>query len=657
MALIVLVMSAVSSVAADNDPNFYILNRQNGLSDNCVLQLHQLADGRMVTVTELTIDIYDGQRFNTMVIDTTRWVNVPAYSGATHLFADQHDRLWMKQWGRLYCFDLRTMRQEISADWHYDDFFIDQQSRTWYLKDSLLLDAASDSELLLPQEAGRLQDVVARADTVYTFFDSGMVIAWQPDGRQLYQSIAYGPDVSERYRSTSLVVCGSDSYLYQVRTGDGGSVLQSFDTHTRQWRQLLSSSDFMHTLTLTPTGMIYLTTPEGYLYINPATGERQTFNELHLPDGSILSTGINAVCLDREGGVWLGTYNSGVLYTSPLSGLFDTHPLNIEIHPILTTIYLHGMPLQPGAVYEGRTLLEETPPYVEHISFSHQQNSLAFQFSTMNYVRPRSTCYRYRFSGEGSQWHTLSADSAGRLVDDNGVFYLPLVGLSPGDYTLEVMASANARQWNEDDVRRIRFTIEHPWWQTAWAWLLYLVLLTAVVVLAFWFYRRKLQRQSREQMLLLRIQNLAKQVSQYEHPEAMVVLSEPESQQEETEQEPTSQEKLFMERATLLVEQHLATPQYGVEQLAADLCMERTGLYKKLTSLIEQSPVAFIRSIRLRRAADLLRQGQLSVAEIASRTGFSSTSYFSKCFQKEFGCKPSEYTGDEGSDVHNDRIL
>ena len=80
-----------------------------------------------------------------------------------------------------------------------------------------------------------------------------------------------------------------------------------------------------------------------------------------------------------------------------------------------------------------------------------------------------------------------------------------------------------------------------------------------------------------------------------------------------------------------------------MEQLAADLCMERTGLYKKLTALMQQSPVVFIRSIRLHRAADMLREGRLSIADVAERTGFSSTSYFSKCFQKEFGCKPSEY--------------
>lgn len=85
-----------------------------------------------------------------------------------------------------------------------------------------------------------------------------------------------------------------------------------------------------------------------------------------------------------------------------------------------------------------------------------------------------------------------------------------------------------------------------------------------------------------------------------------------------------------------LVEQHLEDGEYGVEQLAQDLCMERTGLYKKLTALTNTTPVAFIRSIRLHRAAALLQEGKQSVNEIAERTGFSSPSYFTKCFKKEF---------------------
>ena len=652
MLLTLSVFLSATVMATETDGSFYTLTRQQGLSSNCVISLLQLHDGRMVAVTDSAVDVYDGQRFTSVPIDTALWSSLPAYHGAAHLFADRDNgRLWMKHWGRLFCFDLRTMRQTSGKAVTADDFFIDDVGETWLLHRRKLT-SQKGRVLHLPQEAGNLQDLVSHADSIYAFFGTGRLIVYDNKGRQAYHSDAYDADAARRYAGTSLVVRGADGCFYQVRTGSGGAILLAFNPRKRQWRTLQTNATWMHTLTATPTGGLYLTTPDGYLRLHPQTGEQQTFNELHLPDGTVLSTGINTVWLDREGGIWLGTYQSGLLYTSPLSGIFDTRPINIDVFPILTTIYLHGQPLQVGHEYGGRTLLQVVPPYAESLTLSHDQNALAFQFATMNYVRPRSTCYRYRFSGEGDDWHTLSADSAAHLVDDKGVLYLPLVGLAPGRYTLEVMATTTPGHWDTDRVRRLTFTILPPWWQSPWAYILYIMCGLLLAGVAFLLYRRRLERRSREQMLLLRIQNLVEQVNQYNSAApALVVLSEPEpdgdAEQEvpaSPEPEPSAQEKEFMARATQLVEQHLGDPSYGVEQLAADLCMERTGLYKKLTALMQQPPVAFIRSIRLHRAAEMLRRGQCSIGDIAERTGFSSPSYFSKCFQKEFGCKPSEYT-------------
>ena len=82
-----LLFAVLTLSASSQEQHFYTLNRQNGLSDNCVLQLLQLHDGRMVTITPRTIDIYDGQRFSSLTIDTAQWVALPAYQGATHLTA------------------------------------------------------------------------------------------------------------------------------------------------------------------------------------------------------------------------------------------------------------------------------------------------------------------------------------------------------------------------------------------------------------------------------------------------------------------------------------------------------------------------------------------------------------------------------------------
>lgn len=100
-------------------------------------------------------------------------------------------------------------------------------------------------------------------------------------------------------------------------------------------------------------------------------------------------------------------------------------------------------------------------------------------------------------------------------------------------------------------------------------------------------------------------------------------------------------EKLI-QRALKYVEANLDNPDYSVELLSRDMGMDRTGLYRKLVHIIGKTPTTFIRSVRMKRAAVLLEEG-FTVNEVADRVGFSTASYLSKCFQEEFGMKPSQY--------------
>ena len=72
--------------------------------------------------------------------------------------------------------------------------------------------------------------------------------------------------------------------------------------------------------------------------------------------------------------------------------------------------------------------------------------------------------------------------------------------------------------------------------------------------------------------------------------------------------------------------------------------MSRMNLYRKLQAITGQTPTEFIRTIRLKRAAQLLQDGKLNVSEVADRVGFSSSSYFTKCFKEQFGVLPTQYS-------------
>lgn len=99
----------------------------------------------------------------------------------------------------------------------------------------------------------------------------------------------------------------------------------------------------------------------------------------------------------------------------------------------------------------------------------------------------------------------------------------------------------------------------------------------------------------------------------------------------------------FLKKAIALVEKNMDNCDYNIELFSDDMCMSRMNLYRKLQSITGQKPTEFIRSIRLKKAARLLSATNLSVVEIAEMVGFSTPSYFSKCFKEMFGVLPTQY--------------
>ncbi|MCE7040182.1 two-component regulator propeller domain-containing protein [Dyadobacter sp. CY312] len=104
-----------------------------------------------------------------------------------------------------------------------------------------------------------------------------------------------------------------------------------------------------------------------------------------------------------------------------------------------------------------------------------------------------------------------------------------------------------------------------------------------------------------------------------------------------------SMDEEFITKAVKVVEDHIANPDFTVEELSSEMAMSRMYLYKKLLSLTGKTPVEFIRIIRMRRAASLLGKSQLTVSEIAYQVGFNNPKYFARLFKEEFKVLPTEY--------------
>lgn len=99
----------------------------------------------------------------------------------------------------------------------------------------------------------------------------------------------------------------------------------------------------------------------------------------------------------------------------------------------------------------------------------------------------------------------------------------------------------------------------------------------------------------------------------------------------------------LVEKAVKYVETNMQRTDLSVEQVSAYLDVSRVYLYKKIKTATGLTPIEFIRLTRLRRAAQMLREGGVTVSEVAGRVGFNSPRNFSKYFRDEFGVLPSAY--------------
>ena len=510
---------------------FYVLNTQQGLSDNCILQMMQLADGRLAVRTPKDINLYDGRRFSWIPLPAEKAESITKYKGQTHLYADSQDRLWVKEYQKIFCIllaegrllehpldalpengkeDKMKMLRNSPTQNAIQDLFVDSRKDVWVVMGDSLLNTQDGNLIHLKKEWGCLQDLDTDGKQVYAFMDSGIVAVFQKD-KLAYTTSAYSAAEAQHYRNTSLTVQTPSGQFYQIRTGHDeknktdASIFLHFNPETRKYSRIYACDYILHTLNMSSDNQALISCQHGYLMFDFKLGTTpREVKELSLPDGKSLTTGINTVYRDKEGAIWLGTYHDGLIYVSPMLGLF--------------------------------------------------------------------------------------------------------------------------------------FTIDQPWWKSGWAiagFVVFLVILVGIITL---YLRRE------KKVNVTNIKNVTNVVNVINADSAKddnPSLPEDSLLPETAEAVYREPELILQVRA--LIEQHLGDGEYGVEQLAQDLCMERTGLYKKLTALTNTTPVAFIRSIRLHRAAALLQEGKQSVNEIAERTGFSSPSYFTKCFKKEFGVLPSEY--------------
>jgi len=146
------------------------------------------------------------------------------------------------------------------------------------------------------------------------------------------------------------------------------------------------------------------------------------------------------------------------------------------------------------------------------------------------------------------------------------------------------------------------------------------------------------------ELLALRVENLLKNRKELQSKFSREIRLEP------NDLSISNMHERFLTKAMEIVEANLDDSEFNADAFASEMCMSRVHLYRKLKALTNQSVSDFVRTARLKLAANLIGKNKLTIKEAAYTVGFKDPKYFSKCFKQQFGVKPSDYPQEEVED-------
>ena len=301
----------------------------------------------------------------------------------------------------------------------------------------------------------------------------------------------------------------------------------------------------------------------------------------------------------------------------------DSPAAHVKIHITDVRVGEHSIWLQPLRPHDA-----------DNITIGPDEQNLRIDFSTLDFTPNLRNGIRYAYQMEGIDrgWVYLPAG-------ENSAIYSHL---PKGTYKFTVKATDANGLWS-NDVTTLTIVRQPAWWETWWAYTLYIiaVLLVAFVILRLYIQRsrEKEERQMVENLLKakqLQVQTMKQQVQ--ENQKTLV------ADDAETDTPVTHElDDKFIQKAIQLIGQNLSNPDLNVIFLASELGMSRSTCQRRIKALTGQSPLDFIKSVKLKRAYDMLQQNKTAtVSEVMNAIGYSDQKSFTQSFKQAFGITPSE---------------
>ena len=309
-------------------------------------------------------------------------------------------------------------------------------------------------------------------------------------------------------------------------------------------------------------------------------------------------------------------------------GAFLTTAQQMESPAYRPQIVLTGVSIQGGEDNWAVT-------HADTLTLQPQERSITIHFAAIDYQAADRISYAFRLQKDGQrdtmQWNNIGSNRSVTLLD-----------LEPGTYRLE-MRSTNADGKWIDNSRVLTLIVQPTFWEAWYGKLLLVFILLSIVAIIIYtlLYIRRIKRQQRDTLEkylnLIEVRDKLSEVCGSLTADVKTAPQTPSLEPQSSELDPV------LQRVMQFVEENISNSEAGVGDMALAAAVSRSGLQRKLKQAMGITPQDLLREARIKRACQLLRETNKTVAEVAYSCGFTDPKYFSRSFKQSTGQSPTEY--------------
>ncbi|MDO5446728.1 MAG: helix-turn-helix domain-containing protein [Prevotellaceae bacterium] len=261
----------------------------------------------------------------------------------------------------------------------------------------------------------------------------------------------------------------------------------------------------------------------------------------------------------------------------------------------------------------------------DSIVLNSNERDLVVDFAALDYSGHYDAKYAINKSKDADTWQFLGKNNR-----------ISFVGMSPGEYHYFIRYTSSNGIWIDDEFE-LTIIVKPKFWETAWAQILFVLLLALIIFLSIRHYNYvKNIKQQQKDTLNAYMELLNHRAKEEQDTAEKSVAAAPKVQIE-------SQSDEMIKRVMAFIEQHLSDSDVNIDDMASAAAVSKSMLHVKIKEILGVTPGKLITEARIKKACDMLADESLSITEIAFSCGFSDPKYFSRSFKKATGETPSDY--------------